>query len=136
MAHGSLSPAIRLLWFGARGPRRPGTAWIMPARRVGPLEFCWKLSNLAGLSHSEKCQDGASSHCHNLEQRSRLFVGQHVLQLVLFQESPESPSVGPPRAGRGTNINTKPPVNKAAGRVPATPEQVCGMSPCDCLASA
>lgn len=39
MARGSLSPAIRLLWFGARGPRRPGPAWIMPAKRAGPLEF-------------------------------------------------------------------------------------------------
>lgn len=29
-----------------------------------------------------------------IEQRSRLFVGQHVLQLVLFQESPESPRWG------------------------------------------
>lgn len=36
MARGSLSPAIRLLWFGARGPRRPGTAWIMPANLLDP----------------------------------------------------------------------------------------------------
>lgn len=44
--------------------------------------------------------------------------------------------MGPSAAGRGTNINTKPPVNKAAGRVPATPEQVCEMPPCGCLALA
>lgn len=34
-------------------------------------------------------------------------------------------------AGGRTNINTKPPVNKAPGRVPATPEQVCDMPPCE-----
>lgn len=44
MAHGSLSPAIRLLCFGARGPRRLGSAWIMPAERLGPLSLVVKLS--------------------------------------------------------------------------------------------
>lgn len=44
MAHGSLSPAIRLLWFGARGPRRPGTAWIMPANVLDPYNSVVKLS--------------------------------------------------------------------------------------------
>lgn len=49
------------------------------------------------------------------EQRSRLFVGQHVsFSWVYFRRARRALS-GAPATGRGTNINTKPPVNKAAG---------------------
>lgn len=37
----------------------------------------------------------------------------------------------PSRGTTNQHLNTKPPVNKAPGRVPATPEQVCEMPPCE-----
>lgn len=53
MAHGSLSPAIRLLCFGPRGPLRRGTAWIMPANVLDPYKFRDRgIVNLAGLTDS------------------------------------------------------------------------------------
>lgn len=66
------------------------------------------------------------------EQRSRLLVGQNIPQLCLFQESPEKPSVGPPRRDEEPTSTRNLPSTKRRGRVPATPEQVCEMPPCDC----
>lgn len=69
---------------------------------------------------------------HIKEQRSRLFVGQHVLQLgCYFRRAPESPSVGPTRRDEEPTSTRNLPSTKRRDEFLRTPEQVCGMSPCE-----
>lgn len=137
VSHGSwfAQPCDPLIMVWCQGDRAARDCLDHASQRVGPLEFSRSCQS-RGIESFWKCQDGASWWSHRGTAKPPVRWATCSSAGVLFQESPGEPFGGAYAAGRGTNINTKPPVNKAAGRVPATPEQVCGMPPCERLASA
>lgn len=88
----------------------PPTCWTP----TDPELFCCRVVNLVGLSHSENAgMVPAGRHIEGTAKPPARWAKHS--SAVFISGEPGEAFCGAAAAGRGTNINTKPPVNKAAG---------------------